>query len=273
MTADVRAIKVSQANANRFPRFPASHVGCGSRTGPGRGESYRVTEQQARAARTRRTLLRSAAVLFDRHGYHATTLQDISAGAGVSPGALHFHFENKAAVAQAVEETGADLLWSAGKIAYRHNTRALQALTDISHALAALLRWDVLARAGFRLGSDSARSGSRVLVQDWHACVERLLAEATRNGELGPRTQQDSVICTIVTATMGIGLLTRSSTDVRPQDALTAFWRVFLPELARPEVASRLRPAGTGHVVAAAVSVSASVPARERTPQLLAPPA
>lgn len=232
-----------------------------------------MAEQQARAARTRLALLRSAAVQFDRYGYHCTKLQDISAGAGVSPGALHFHFENKAALADAVEAAGTDLLWGAGTIAYRRNTHALQALADISHSFAVLLRWDVLARAGFRLGGDPERPGTLLLDHEWHACVERLLTEAASNGELDPHARMNGMTCTIATATMGIGLLTKASTDVRPQSALTAFWQVFLPELAHPEVAPRLRPAGTAPVVAAAVAVSAFVPAQVRESELVAPQA
>ncbi|WP_107059127.1 TetR family transcriptional regulator [Streptomyces sp. NRRL B-1347] len=39
-----------------------------------------------------------------------TRLAEISSNAGVSPGALHFHFENKAAVAGTVETTAATTL-------------------------------------------------------------------------------------------------------------------------------------------------------------------
>ncbi|NEE26311.1 TetR family transcriptional regulator, partial [Streptomyces sp. SID7982] len=58
--------------------------------------------KQERATRTRQALIRSAAVVFEQHGYAQARLVLISSGAGVSTGALHFHFENKAAVAEAV---------------------------------------------------------------------------------------------------------------------------------------------------------------------------
>lgn len=59
--------------------------------------------KQERAARTRETLIRSAAQIFDREGFSVASLTGISSLAGVSNGALHFHFASKAALADAVE--------------------------------------------------------------------------------------------------------------------------------------------------------------------------
>lgn len=66
--------------------------------------------KQERAVHTRQSLIRSAAEAFERHGYVRTSLAEISSSAGVSTGALHFHFENKAAIASTVEATAAVLL-------------------------------------------------------------------------------------------------------------------------------------------------------------------
>ncbi|MGW1223275.1 TetR family transcriptional regulator, partial [Streptomyces californicus] len=46
--------------------------------------------KQERAARTRQALIRSAAAVFEQHGYAQARLAQISSGAGVSTGALHF---------------------------------------------------------------------------------------------------------------------------------------------------------------------------------------
>ncbi|MFF5310100.1 TetR family transcriptional regulator [Streptomyces massasporeus] len=62
-----------------------------------------MTEQD-RAVRTRLALIRSAAEQFEARGYFRAGLAEISAGAGVGSGALHFHFANKDAVAEAVEQ-------------------------------------------------------------------------------------------------------------------------------------------------------------------------
>ncbi|MFI7277210.1 ScbR family autoregulator-binding transcription factor [Streptomyces sp. NPDC049879] len=221
-------------------------------------------ERQGRALLTRRALIRSAARRFDRHGYARTKVNDISAGAGVSPGALHFHFENKAAVARAVEAAGAGMLWSAGRIAYRANPGALQALTDMSQAFARLLLWDVVARASFRLGTDTGWAPTQALDHEWHNCVERLLAEAARNDELSSHVELVGSTCAVVTATTGVGLLIEEGAREQARTALTGFWQVFLPGLARPEVAARLEPNGRSSVLTDAVAVSGSALARMR---------
>ncbi|MFJ9946594.1 TetR family transcriptional regulator [Kitasatospora sp. NPDC091207] len=58
--------------------------------------------KQERAQHTRRALLRAAAGEFDRHGYAGTSLSRVSRAAGVTMGALTFHFPTKASLADAV---------------------------------------------------------------------------------------------------------------------------------------------------------------------------
>ncbi|MFF3326640.1 ScbR family autoregulator-binding transcription factor [Streptomyces sp. NPDC002889] len=216
-----------------------------------------MAAQQERATRTRQALLRSAAEVFDRCGYTQAKLADISAGAGVSPGALHFHFENKLAVADAVESAASRTLQRAAHIAYHERVHALQALTDISHAFAGLLRRDVVTRAGFQLDNDNCRHGHKRFSREWHTCIERLLAQADREKVLARQVEPVAMSCTIMAATTGIGILIKDSDDSRIGLALTGFWQAFLPGLAVPEVLGGLRPAGNRAVVDKAVAVSA----------------
>ncbi|MFF3645522.1 TetR family transcriptional regulator [Streptomyces sp. NPDC002564] len=112
--------------------------------------------QQPRATRTRTHLLDSAARLFEQHGYTNTSLDDIATGAGVSRGALHFHFPNKAALATAIDQAATQAL--------HHTTRqlnpdpaapALQNLIDLTHHLIRLLHTNTTVRAAFRLTTDT----------------------------------------------------------------------------------------------------------------------
>jgi TetR/AcrR family acrAB operon transcriptional repressor len=54
----------------------------------------RHTKQEAQATRSR--LLDAAEVLFERQGVARTSLHDIAAAAGVTRGAIYWHFEDKA---------------------------------------------------------------------------------------------------------------------------------------------------------------------------------
>ncbi|MFF8381474.1 ScbR family autoregulator-binding transcription factor [Streptomyces sp. NPDC015661] len=202
--------------------------------------------KQERSVRTRDALIRSAAGEFDRHGYTLATLSAISAGAGVSPGALHFHFENKAAVADAVEHEACTALRRTARIVYGHRSNALQNLTDTSHALARLLREDIVVRAGFRLScSDDSRTELN-LRQEWQSCVQQRLAEAADEGLLAPGLgRRQDLARTIVAATIGLQALWRDNGEWLSPKTVTGLWRTLLPMLAGPETLAGLDPAGS----------------------------
>lgn len=54
------------------------------------------------AERTRKQIMTAALKLFSRQGYTNTTLEDIARSAGVTRGAVYWHFENKAALYKAL---------------------------------------------------------------------------------------------------------------------------------------------------------------------------
>ena len=68
---------------------------------PGGGVMARVSNA-AQSDQTQRALLAAARALFAERGYAATSLAAIAARAGVTRGALHYHFENKAGLFYAV---------------------------------------------------------------------------------------------------------------------------------------------------------------------------
>lgn len=63
-------------------------------TATGRQRLARKTKQEAEATRNR--LLDTAELLFSRHGVSRTSLADIADAAGVTRGAIYWHFRNKA---------------------------------------------------------------------------------------------------------------------------------------------------------------------------------
>lgn len=206
--------------------------------------------KQERATRTRTALIRSAAGEFDRRGYALAKLSTISSGAGVSPGALHFHFENKAAVAGAVEDEASTALRRTARIVYSHRSNALQNLADTSHALARLLREDIVVRAGFRLSCANEGRTELNLRQEWQSCVQQRLAEAADEGLLatGIGRQQD-LARTIVAATVGLEALCRDNGEWLSPHTVTGLWRTLLPMLTTPDALAGLEPAGTAAVI------------------------
>ncbi|GAA2926720.1 ScbR family autoregulator-binding transcription factor [Streptomyces enissocaesilis] len=205
--------------------------------------------RQERGARTRHALIRSAAKLFERHGYERTRLAEISSDAGVSPGALHFHFRNKAAVADAVVTSASHALHRAACRASRDRPNALQALTDISHTFAFLLSRDVVVRAGFQLGYDTVRPPGPNLRQEWRECVERLLAQALDEGVLAEGVALKPLTAAVVAATTGFEVLGRGEEEWLSRPSLTGFWQLLLPRVATPRALSTLSPDGADFVI------------------------
>ncbi|MFI9583688.1 ScbR family autoregulator-binding transcription factor [Streptomyces sp. NPDC052236] len=202
--------------------------------------------KQERATRTRNALILSAAELFERHGYVKASLDEISSGAGVSRGALHFHFENKAAVADAVESAAArSLRHAVGSVPPGH-VSALQSLTDLSHHLARLLFSDVVVRAGFRLNCDAGPRTHFDLRQEWHTCVHGLVARAAQEKSLAAGVSQEGLVATVVATTVGLEVLSRANRGWPATYSLTSFWQLLLPSVADPRTVAGLNPGGTG---------------------------
>lgn len=190
--------------------------------------------KQERAVRTRNALIESAAELFGREGYEVVSLAAISARAGVSNGALHFHFPSKAALATGVREAAArrfDRIISAERPPPQLGG-SLQALVDTSHALLQGLGRDVILRAGFDLadGVEAAGRGED-LYERWHAWVEDAVVRTAREGLLSDVAPRD-LAATVVGATVGFAAL--GGHDVRwlSRITLTRFWALLLPRVA-----------------------------------------
>ncbi|WP_405582904.1 ScbR family autoregulator-binding transcription factor [Streptomyces sp. NBC_01092] len=219
--------------------------------------------KQERAARTRDALLLAAAREFRLHGYDRAKLSVISAEAGVSSGALHFHFENKAALAQALRTEASHSLRRAARLVHSRRTSALQALVDVSHALADLLRRSIVVRAGFVLGCETEHGTGLNLRQEWQCCVQQLLAEADDERTLAQGVLQQHMAGALVASTVGYEVLSRSNPEWLSCFTLTAFWELLLPTLAAPPALTHLDPAGSdaAHRASAAALRTGCVPA------------
>lgn len=140
--------------------------------------------KQERAARTRRSLIRAAAETFAEVGFVPASLTVISKRAGVSNGALHFHFANKAVLAEAVEAEAAESVRRLTEAARARQGDSLQAVVDATHELMAALAQDAVVRAGFELCGDIARRTPSPLRGQWQRWVEDSLRRAERGGAL-----------------------------------------------------------------------------------------
>ncbi|MFI2209747.1 ScbR family autoregulator-binding transcription factor [Streptomyces sp. NPDC020141] len=195
-----------------------------------------MTPKQERAVRTRGRLVLSAAEAFDRQGFAVASLTAISRSAGVSNGALHFHFESKEALAVAVETEAAERVRRAAGAP--DSAPALQALADAAHAITRQLREDVVVRAGFRLGADASRGSALGLPQQWHRSVVRLVERAHADGSLSRAVPPSDTAAAVAAAVLGFEALARSDPGWLSSGTLAGFWRLLLPRIAADPVES-----------------------------------
>ncbi|WP_371670841.1 TetR/AcrR family transcriptional regulator [Streptomyces sp. NBC_00289] len=212
--------------------------------------------RQKRSERTVERLVTAAADQFARHGYVRATLADISSRAGVTKGALFFHFASKDELAVAVQERGRELMEHSVTGLGPAEGAYLQAVVDLTFVLQRLLREDVFVRASVRIArehrdSDAADADRNVVTggvpgadpgveeldfyRVWLDLLWDLMAEARRGGELG-RSVADTSARTLVTAVVaGLEALTWLGAQRAEAEAwLTDLWSLLLPAL-RPD--------------------------------------
>ncbi|MET8447927.1 ScbR family autoregulator-binding transcription factor [Streptomyces sp. NPDC005209] len=200
--------------------------------------------KQERAARTRDALIRSAAEIFDREGFTAASLTTISSQAGVSNGALHFHFPSKGSLADAVESAAANQLQTITDAEAFNGKSRLQHLVDVTHVLTTGLREDVVLRAGFELSGDTARASHVDLRACWQAWVQEAVGHADDQGELCTGVSE-SAVTALVAATVGFEVLGSRDSTWLSQPRVTQFWRLLLPRLATVGLLDDLEAAGS----------------------------
>ncbi|MER7056828.1 MULTISPECIES: ScbR family autoregulator-binding transcription factor [unclassified Streptomyces] len=187
--------------------------------------------KQERALRTRQALIRAGAELFAREGFAAASLSTISRSAGVSNGALHFHFENKRALARAVEEEALATLRRILQEALDRNAGALPALVDATYGLVGRIADDAVVRAGFELGDDPGRDEGASLRREWQLWVEETVGHAERDGWLAPGVCAADAATAVVAATVGFEVLGGEDKSWLAEERVEGFWKLLLPRL------------------------------------------
>ncbi|GAA2307834.1 ScbR family autoregulator-binding transcription factor [Streptomyces kunmingensis] len=163
--------------------------------------------KQERAARTRRALINAAAEAFADDGYALASLPAISKRAGVSTGALHFHFSSKDALAAAVESAAEHTVRTMAEQCGASTVTPLQCLVSAVTRLLDAVSTDPVTRAGLRLAGDPSRKSGGGLIRWWHEWVRDVLVAAAEAGELPRTVSPEGAAMAISAAVAGVGLL------------------------------------------------------------------
>ncbi|MFH0245736.1 ScbR family autoregulator-binding transcription factor [Streptomyces sp. HK10] len=187
---------------------------------------------QARAARTRQALVDAAATEFDRHGYAGTSMVQVCRAAGITTGALTFHFGSKSELADAVQGRGCGTVRAAVDRVRTAPRPALDLVVELTVRLARLLEDDATVRSAARL----TRERPGAYPGGWSACwlptVRELAHRAQRMGQLRAGTPPAAVANLAAYLLAGTETATRAALEAaRKPDAaeqLQQLWGIAL---------------------------------------------
>lgn len=199
--------------------------------------------RQDRAERTRNAILDAAAHAFDERGFSGASLSEILSKAGVTKGALYFHFSSKEELATAI----IDEQYNMEIPTVEDAKSALQGLIDMLHVFGQHLYSDIRVRASNRLVVEAnfARPPSDNY-QRWIAVVQEYLVAAQAAGDLRSEWEPAAVANWVAGTFLGIQTLSGVLTDRADIHArITDWWQFSLPGLVPPRRLSKFVPSGT----------------------------
>lgn len=189
--------------------------------------------KQDRAIRTRKVILESAARVFEERGYKAATINEILTAAGVTKGALYFHFPSKEALADGIMH--AQNQWRA----VPERACRVQQLVDTIAVHAYRLQSDPMVRAGVRLTLDQQaggldRSGP---FDHWRLVGTELLEKAGAQNELLPHVDFTETTDVLVGSFAGIQAMSQALSDYQDLPRrVSSLIRHILPGVVVPSV-------------------------------------
>ncbi|MET8570051.1 ScbR family autoregulator-binding transcription factor [Streptomyces sp. NPDC004783] len=187
--------------------------------------------RQLRAEQTRATILGAAADLFDRHGYEATSLSDIVAHAGVTKGALYFHFAAKEDLANAIMELQSRTWRRLATELDGKGYTSLEALMRLTFVMSRLSAEGPVLRAGLRLATTgvAVRPPLPHPFTEWVDIATSRLRDAVRQADLHPETDVDSVAHTMVCSFVGARVVGRTlEPATRQPRRMAEMWHVLI---------------------------------------------
>ncbi|GGR15800.1 MULTISPECIES: ScbR family autoregulator-binding transcription factor [Streptomyces] len=193
--------------------------------------------KQERAARTRAQIARAAAEVFAENGFAGASVTKITQRAGLTLGAMYFHFESKEALAREIVRSQPE------RVAPLHEAEGLQRAVDITLTWAHRLLDDPFLLAGARLvmEQESFIDPEENSHRQWTEVIADSLVLAQREREVRAGVEVETVSRLIVNACTGAQMHAHleSGRQDLPQ-RVREIWNVLLPVIATPSALKRL---------------------------------
>ncbi|MEV1026122.1 ScbR family autoregulator-binding transcription factor [Streptomyces sp. NPDC050264] len=185
---------------------------------------------------TRKAILRAAAETFDEYGYAGASINMILKRAGLTTGAMYFHFDSKEDLAHAVMNAQPEL------IVPQLQSHGLQRLVDITLLWSHMLQVDPLLRAAVRLTGEQASMGTRDATpyRSWAGVMTDCLQDAKDTGELQAGVSPDELGEFVTEACTGMQMFSAVVSGRKDLTERTLrMWRLLLPGVAVPAIIAR----------------------------------
>lgn len=171
--------------------------------------------QQERARITREKILQAAADVIRRVGFANATLGDITVAAGVTKGALYFHFASKEDIAHAVVDEQHRISREGAEAILAKGGSPVELMMRLCMDLSVRLMADPIVRAGIRLTTDSSTFETPLVdpYLDWMATFETLATQAIEAGEFTDVITPAQFARVLIPSFTGIQLVSETFTE------------------------------------------------------------
>jgi AcrR family transcriptional regulator len=189
---------------------------------------------QERARVTKGSIVAGAAAVFEEVGYGSASLSTVAERAGVTKGALYFHFNSKEDLALAVIKAQHALVTEDARRAAKLGCGALSTMVMMCGSFGRQLVREPVVRAGVRLTLEASAFGQQVTdpYHDWIRTMETLTRQGQVEGEINDAVDAAAFARYLVASFTGIqmisGILTERG-DVL--ERIEDMWSILLPAL------------------------------------------
>jgi len=218
---------------------------------------------QDRAKATRGAIVVGAAAVFEEHGYGSASLTQVSEAAGVTKGALYFHFQSKEDLARAVIEEQHRIVVAESESILAGDWPGLTAMILLCRAFGLQLVHEPVVRAGIRLTFEATAFGPPVRgpYEDWIAVMEQLTERAKAELQVRPSIAAGTFARYLVASFTGVQMVSGVLTDrADVMQRIEEMWEIVLPGIMHDDFNE------DPHALSGLVSTGSLSPTGIRTP-------
>ena len=192
---------------------------------------------ERRADTTRQRLIAAASRQFARRSYSMVSLDDILVAAGLTKGAMYFHFSSKQALALAIIDDLNEMSRAAVTELLARKMSGLETLIDLVYFRALQNTQNEVARAGVRLLDtlDNTTDLPPAVWQSWIEFVTTLIQKAVTDGDVVDHPDPEDIAKMLVALWVGTRRISDLDQPERYLDNLEKAWILTLPSFTNPD--------------------------------------